>query len=184
MIARPFYPTEWLIQAGTTGKGMGNGGGVGNGGGTGGGAPGKGGPREQGRDTNPRGRERTGGGGPRRQPWIDDRHPKIVTMMADYIAARGARVQLTKILDAANKRITDLPTLPEYMKNGCPFICWAHMLGCCGFPNCAFRKGHIPRANITEQFADKVVATLTPGVQKCARPREQTESPGKCPKQE
>ncbi len=97
MIERPFYSTEWLIQAGTTGnKGMGNGGGVGDSGGTGGGAPGKGGPREQGRDTNPRGREGTGGGHPRRQPWIDDRHPKIVTMMADYIAARGARVQLTK----------------------------------------------------------------------------------------
>jgi hypothetical protein len=184
VIARPFYPTEWLIQAGTTGKGMGNGGGVGDGGGTGGGAPGKGGPREQGRDTNPRGREGTGVGGPRRQPWIDDRHPKIVTMMADYIAARGARVQLTEILDAANKRITDLPTLPEYMENGRPFICWAHMLGRCGFPNCAFRKGHVPRANITEQFADKVVATLTPGVRKCARPREQPEPPGKRPKQE
>ncbi len=104
-------------------------------------------------------------------------------MMVDYIAARGARVQLTEILDAANKRITDLPTLPEYMENGRPFICWAHMLVRCGFLNCAFRKGHVPRANITEQFADKVVATLTPGVQKCARPREQPEPPGKCPKQ-
>jgi hypothetical protein len=182
-IVRPFYPTEWLIQAGMTGRGMGSGN-AGNGGGTGGGATGKAGQREQGQDNNPRGRDNTGVVGPRQQQWTDDRHPKIVTMMADYIPARGARVQLTEILDAANKRITDLPTLPDYMENGRPFICWAHMLGRCSFPNCAFRMGHIPREHITKKFADDIVAILTPGVRKCSRPRDQTESPGKRPKQE
>jgi hypothetical protein len=100
---------------------------------------------EQGRDTNPRGRDNTGGGGLRQQPWTDDRHPKIVAMMADYIPTRGTRIQLMEILDAANKRITDLPTLPEYMEKGRPFICWAYILGRCSFPNCAFCRGRVPR---------------------------------------
>ncbi len=89
---------------------------------------------------------------------------KIVAMMADYIVTRGLRVQLTEILDAANKRITDLPTILEYVENGRPVVCWAHILGKCSFQNCAFRKGHVLRENIPEKFADKVVAMLTPGV--------------------
>jgi hypothetical protein len=105
-------------------------------------------------------------------------------MMADYLSTRGTRVQLTEILDAANKRITDLPTLPDYMENGKPFICWAHILGHCSYPNCAFLKGHVPKDKITEKFADEVVAILNSGVRKCSRPRDQLESPGKRPKQE
>jgi hypothetical protein len=43
----------------------------------------------------------------------------IVGMMADYLAARGMRIQLTEILDAANKCIPDLPTIvPDYVVNG------------------------------------------------------------------
>jgi hypothetical protein len=87
--------------------------------------------------------------------------------MADYVANRGLRVHLTEILDAANKQNTDLPTIPEYMNNGCPFICWAHVLGRCNFANCAFCNGHVPRSNILNAFADAVVAMLTPAVNKC-----------------
>jgi hypothetical protein len=43
-------------------------------------------------------------------------------MMANYVADRRLWVHLTEILDAENKQITDLPTIPEYMKNGRPFI--------------------------------------------------------------
>ncbi len=103
---------------------------------------------------------------------------KIVAMMADYVVTRGLRVQLTKILDAASKRITDLPTIPEYVKNGQPVVCWAHILGKCSFQNCVFCKGHVPRENIPEKFADEVVAMLTPGVRHCSRPRDMDESPG------
>jgi hypothetical protein len=179
-IVRPFYPTEWLIQTNPTGKGVGVSN-TGDGGHLGTGTT-KGGHKEHG--TMARGRDMRGGGGPRRQPWTDERHPKIVAMMADYLETRGTRVQLTEILDASNKRITDLPTLPDYMENGHPFICWAHILGRCSYPNCAFLKGHVPREKITDKFADEVVATITSGVRKCSRPRDQNESPGKRPKQE
>ncbi len=43
---------------------------------------------------------------------------KIVAMMADYVAARGLWVQLTEILDELNKRITNLPTIPDYVEDG------------------------------------------------------------------
>jgi hypothetical protein len=88
-----------------------------------------------------------------RQPWIDDRHPCIAAMMADYVAARGPRVRLTEILDAANKRIMNLPTIPAYVANGQPFVCWAHILGRCTFANCQFKNGHVPRSAIPDTFA-------------------------------
>ena len=100
-------------------------------------------------------------------------------MMANYIANHRLWVHLTEILDAANKRITDLPMVPEYMNNGHPFICWAHVLGRCNFANCAFCNGHVPRSNIPNAFADAVVAMLTPGVKKCVQTRKQEGMPGK-----
>ncbi len=88
-------------------------------------------------------------------------------MMADYVAAKGLRIRLTEILDATNKRITDLPTIPAYVANGRPFVCWAHILGRCTFSNCQFKNGHVPKSAIPDSFADEVVAMLTPGIQQC-----------------
>jgi hypothetical protein len=84
--------------------------------------------------------------------------------MAEYLAARGMRIQLTEILDAANKRITDLPTIPDYVVNGCPTVCWAYILSHCTFHNCAFKPGHIPWDKIPNNFVEEVVAMLAPGV--------------------
>ncbi len=100
-------------------------------------------------------------------------------MMADYVAAYGLRIRLIEILDAANKRITDLPTIPEYVANGRPFICWAHILGRWTFADCQFKKGHVPCSTITDAFAEGVVMQLTHGVQICTRSRDQEGPPGK-----
>ncbi len=113
-IDRPFYPTEWLVPAVAGGQGAGGSGG--NSGGYGMGAN-RGGPKDPGWEPKQRGRDDDGGGGGRRLPWVDNPHPKIVAMMADYVVARGLQVQLAEILDASNKRITDLPTIPDYVKN-------------------------------------------------------------------
>jgi hypothetical protein len=99
--------------------------------------------------------------------------------MANYVVDRGLWVHLTKILDVANKQINDLPTILEYINNGCLFICWAHVLGRCSFLDCAFHNGHVPRSSIPDAFADTVVAMLTPGVKKCVRARKQEGTPGK-----
>ncbi len=93
------------------------------------------------------------------------------------------RVRLTEILDAANKRIMDLPTIPAYVANGRPFVCWAHILGLCTFANCQFKNGHVPKADIPDAFADAVVAMLTPGVCHCVSGGKGAEgSPEKRPK--
>ena len=88
-------------------------------------------------------------------------------MMSNYVAAKGPRIRLLEILDACNKRITDLPTIVEYVANGRPFVCWAHILGCCTVNNCQFKNGHVPQSAIPDSFADAVVAMLTPGVITC-----------------
>jgi hypothetical protein len=100
-------------------------------------------------------------------------------MTADYVAARGLRVRLTNILDASNKCITDLPTIPEYVANGRPFVCWVHILGRCTFAKCQFKSGHVPRNAIPDAFAEEAVTMLTPGVNLCVWAREQEGLPGK-----
>ncbi len=173
-IERPFYPMEWLIlMAGGPGPA---GAGEAGGGYGGGQVPSR--TRDSAKGSTPKRREHGGGAGNCHQPWVNDRHPKIVAMMADYVANHGLWVHLTEILDAANKQITDLPTIPEYMNNGHPFICWAHVLGWCSFANCAFCNGHVPRSNIPDAFGDAVVAMLTPGVKKCVQARGQGRIPG------
>ncbi len=103
-------------------------------------------------------------------------------MMADYVAAKGLWIRLTEILDAANKRIKDLPTIPAYVANRRPFVCWAHILGRCTFANCQFRNGHVPRSAIPDTFAEEVVPMLTPGVKQCVEAGRDLEgSPGKRP---
>jgi hypothetical protein len=87
--------------------------------------------------------------------------------MANYVAvaARGMRIQLIEILDATNKRTTDLLTIPDYVVNGCPTVCWVHILGPCTFCDCAFKQGHLPRDKISDTFADEVASILAPGIQ-------------------
>jgi hypothetical protein len=119
------------------------------------------------RSTGGRGGWRQRGQQQNRHPWVDGRDPKIVAMMADYVAEHGLCIRLVDILNACNKRITDLPTLPDYIDNRRPYVCWAHIHGSCTFNDCQFKRGHVLRRAITDGFADAVIAMLTPGVQAC-----------------
>ena len=84
--------------------------------------------------------------------------------MKDYVEVRGYCIKLTEILDTNNKRITELPTIPEFIENGCPIVYWAHILGRCAFDNCQFKRGYVPQSAIPNPFAKEVVTILTPGV--------------------
>ena len=84
--------------------------------------------------------------------------------MKEYAVSFGFRIRLIDLLNGSNKRIADLPTMADYAANGRPYICWAHVLGRCTYPNCQYKKGHVPRSAITNSFADEVVAIITPGV--------------------
>jgi hypothetical protein len=135
-INRPFYVAALLI---TPAKAQGM---VGNNWGRGsyGGGDKQGANRESNKGQHPQGRNNGGGRGNHHQPWVNGSHLCIVSMMADYVAAQGLWVQLNEILETSNKRIMDLPIIPEYVNNGRPFVCWAHILGRCRFPNCVFKN--------------------------------------------
>ena len=91
--------------------------------------------------------------------------------MTDYVTKEGYGVHLTENLDAANKCITDLPTLPDYVNSqNRPFICLAFVLGRCSYRFCSFQKGkHITKEKMPDGFAEKVVSLLANGVATCIR---------------
>ena len=127
------------------------------------------------------GQLRPGGYAPRdwRTGWKDEQHPMIKTMMQKYLGHTHGQIHLGKILEAAGKTQADLPTLPKYVHpTGRPFLCWASVLGKCGFRNCRFHKegGHPLPGDITDDFADRVIDAIGKGV---VLPNNQGGSPPK-----
>jgi hypothetical protein len=79
----------------------------------------------------------------------------------------NGRVHLVEILAVAGKGQTDLPTLAKYVHTtGRPFLCWSSILGRCTFRDCRFQKegGHPLTADITDEFADRVIDVIGKGV--------------------
>jgi hypothetical protein len=102
-----------------------------------------------------------------RTGWTDNRHPKIKSMMQKYLKYTHGQIHLAEIFTAAAKTQTDLPTLPKYVHStGRPFLCWASVLGKCGFRDCRFCKegGHPFPGDITEELADQVINIIGKGV--------------------
>ncbi len=78
-------------------------------------------------------------------------------------------IHLAKVLDAAGKRQTDLPTMPKFCHaNGRPFLCWKSTLGRCMYRECKYlwEGGHPGPNDITDDFANKVCVVIGPGIQK------------------
>ena len=87
--------------------------------------------------------------------------------MQKYLKHTHGRIHLAEILEAAGKTQADLPTLSKYVHpTGRPFLCWASVLGKCGFQDCRFRKegGHPLPGDITDEFADQVIDVIGKGV--------------------
>jgi hypothetical protein len=60
----------------------------------------------------------------------DTRHPKIKLLMDPYLKRYNYFVGLSDILMACGKRMTDLPTIPNYCHpTGESFLCWNSVLG-------------------------------------------------------
>jgi hypothetical protein len=89
----------------------------------------------------------------------DTCHPKIRALMDPYLQRYSNVLNLSEILTSSGKRMTDLPSLPQYcLPTGNPFICWNSVLAkCCGAPGAGFpeamcRKGrqwmHSPRQSM------------------------------------
>jgi hypothetical protein len=126
---------------------------------------------------------RGGGGGQRdwRAGWNDNRNHKIKALMDPYLEWYNGRIHLAEVLDAAGKRQTDLPTLPRFCyANGRPFLCWNSTLGRCMYRECCYLRegGHPGPNNIPDDFAEKVCAVISRGIQARMQPGGGDGSPG------
>jgi hypothetical protein len=86
--------------------------------------------------------------------------------MDPYLAKYNNYINLSEILTASNKRITDMPTLPNYTTpTGSSCICWNTVLGrCFKGRQCRYSKGHVRKADMTDEFAEAVAECIGKGV--------------------
>jgi hypothetical protein len=97
----------------------------------------------------------------------DNRHPHIKALMDPFLANNtGGRLNITCLLDAANKQYEDLPKLPNYTNpQGPSSTCWNWVLGRWGYGRaCIFCCGHVKQENMSDMFADAVCDVIGKGV--------------------
>ena len=88
-------------------------------------------------------------------------HPKIKAALASYVQ-RFKSVRLTQLLTSLNLTLADLPTLPAFAASDTS-LCYNFILGRCVHSGCVHK--HVPAADVTDEFADKIVTILAPAVQ-------------------
>ncbi len=93
--------------------------------------------------------------------FVDERHPKIRTMMEPLLTKFKHRCLVSNILTAGGEQFNSLPWLDAY-PNG---VCWLHSIAMCPYGNrCTFAAGHVAKGAITDAHADEVVAALQAGI--------------------
>ena len=80
----------------------------------------------------------------------DIRHPKIKQLMDPYLKKYNNYFNLSDILTASGKRMTDLPTIQKLCHpTGQPYLCWNSVLGkCFRGSRCKYSRGHIKRVTL------------------------------------
>ena len=101
---------------------------------------------------------------PRQTFTLTEIHEALHDTMKDYHGKFDGRVLWKDILEQGNFERDQLPTLPQYMKDGKSTICWVSVLGRCSRPECRFE--HPKRSEMdAESFIAKAVALIKPGVE-------------------
>ena len=90
-------------------------------------------------------------------------HPILASCMKSHLENFGIP-QLSRVLNAASIKLTDLPKLPAYIRDGTNTLCYRHILGGCQ-TNCPRQDGHAPPAHITDTFAQELCSMLAPGLE-------------------
>ena len=105
-------------------------------------------------------------GNPRNPKKTDPHHPKIKQLMDPYLKRYNGYVNLGEILTSSGKRMSDLPTLPQYCSaRGESLICWNSVLGTCfRGKQCRYAKGHVQQGEATDAFADASLDCVSKGV--------------------
>jgi hypothetical protein len=100
------------------------------------------------------------------QPKEDICHPKIKLLMDPYLKRYNNFIGLSNILTVCGKRLTDVPTLPQYCHpTGQSFLCWNSVLSkCFRGAQCKYSKGHAKKGDFTDAFADAVSDCISKGV--------------------
>mmetsp|Transcript_3618 Transcript_3618/g.8015 ORF Transcript_3618/g.8015 Transcript_3618/m.8015 type:complete len:185 (-) Transcript_3618:3347-3901(-) len=98
-------------------------------------------------------------------------HPSVEAMMRPYLD-KFKRVQLNQILNAINKNIKVLPTLPTHLEDGKSAICYNSVFKDCNQQYCRFPKGQLDPKNIPTEFADEFCKVLYPGVKYVLKNRQ------------
>ena len=88
-----------------------------------------------------------------------DIHAGIKTLMTAHLR-QNPYIQLRKVLTHANMTLEDLPTLPEYIKNGTNGLCYNYVLGNCTSKYCNYKDGHALASKITHEFARNMINKL------------------------
>jgi hypothetical protein len=86
--------------------------------------------------------------------------------MDPYLQRYNGYVNLSEILTSSGKRMSDLPTLPQYCSaKGESLICWNSVLGTCfQGKRCRYDKGHVQQGEATNAFADATLDCVSKGV--------------------
>ena len=97
---------------------------------------------------------------------MEHRHPTIVKYMAEYNNTFGFNIPLAQILDGANIRKHNLPTLAKYTSsNGKTKLCYHHIMGECPFGRkCHWFTGHAPKSDVTDEFATQLCQVIDPAM--------------------
>ncbi len=105
-------------------------------------------------------------GGKQQNQGGDSHHPCIKALMDPYLSINTGRLNMTQLLEAANKRYEDLPILPNYTHpQGRSSICWNWVLGRCNYgQGCVFQCGQDKCEDVMDMFADTVCYVLGKGV--------------------
>lgn len=104
-----------------------------------------------------------GSNGKDREGWALGRHPKIADLMARY-RRKFNYINLSEILTAAGKRLTDLPCPERFRRNGKCDLCYVDYLGKCGIMGCHFV--HARPSDLGDQFATDMCTVIEPGINK------------------
>jgi hypothetical protein len=110
-------------------------------------------------------------------------HPLLRQRLEDYHRVFKGNMMFSKILQAANVKWEELPTLPGFIdEKGRNMICFSHVCGRCTFCPCRLRKGHVSADKISIEWAEALWKKIEAGVRynlQASAPSSDSGSPSK-----
>jgi hypothetical protein len=99
-------------------------------------------------------------------------HPKIKAAMAPVLKKFGGRVMIQEVMENAGVWWGDLPVMEKYRNptSGHNELCLNHVCGRCRWgDSCEFIKNHAKKEELSDDFVDRLVKVLKPGLEVMSR---------------